>query len=150
MRKVTWQRRGGQYSEEPLIALDAPGPWKVTSDSGEGGGERQRMCASMYYALDTGVCVCARARVGVWVCGCVYMNVSDVYIVCANVSVQSSIHPSRHEFMHTSCTFTYTYTCTFTQVLHTGERGKGWGLYAARPIREGEYLGHYSGQVVSH
>ena len=92
----------------------------------------------MYYALDTGVCVCAR------------MNVSDVYIVCANVSVQSSIHPSRHEFMHTSCTFTYTYTCTFTQVLHTGERGKGWGLYAARPIREGEYLGHYSGQVVSH
>ena len=88
----------------------------------------------------TRVCVCARAR----------MNVSDVYIVCANVSVQLSIHPSRHEFMHTSCTFTYTYTCTLTQVLHTGERGKGWGLYAARPIREGEYLGHYSGQVVGH
>ena len=69
MRKVTWQRRGGQYSEEPLIALDAPGPWKVTSDSGEGGGERQRMCASMYKG--TGARVgkgrgCVRV-----VCGCV-------------------------------------------------------------------------------
>ena len=42
MRKVTWQRRGGQYSEEPLIALDAPGPWKVTSDRKRGGRGQER------------------------------------------------------------------------------------------------------------
>ena len=34
------------------------------------------------------------------------------------------------------------------QVLHTGERAKGWGLFAARRIVRGEFLGHYSGVLV--
>jgi len=31
------------------------------------------------------------------------------------------------------------------KVLHTGDRGKAWGLFADRYIRKGDYLGQYTG-----
>ncbi len=33
------------------------------------------------------------------------------------------------------------------KVLHTGDGSKGFGLFAARDLREGEYIGHYAGEV---
>jgi hypothetical protein len=33
------------------------------------------------------------------------------------------------------------------KVLHTGDDGKGFGLFAARDLREGEYIGHYTGEI---
>lgn len=34
------------------------------------------------------------------------------------------------------------------KVMHTGDKGKGWGLFAARDITSGEFIGHYAGTVV--
>ncbi|EKX37536.1 hypothetical protein GUITHDRAFT_116344 [Guillardia theta CCMP2712] len=33
------------------------------------------------------------------------------------------------------------------KVLHTGDRCKGWGLFACKHVQKGEFIGHYSGVV---
>lgn len=34
------------------------------------------------------------------------------------------------------------------KVMHTGDKCKGWGLFAAQHLRKGDFIGHYSGTVV--